>query len=345
MIEELEVREALQTEGSFDIPANEVPEEEKKSTRTLSNLLSKTASLSKRVTKSVHQGFTVVSENVQHGAQVITEKAKNDSYARRMKKYAPLFPKEYRSKSFNRPNMIIIRDDAERRGIDVCEGAIGWLNSDSGMEILYLYDEAVKKSGICFVPAATCDAVYYVDSYDRNRYIQLDSIFDIALREKVAELEHVAYCLGAKSFSVEIEEETAEKCESRTNHSTDVDGKNSRFYAKENADMQSKNTKFIKKSAKNSTVWEGNREAKEPELKWFSNDDTIKCLIRMRLEEANTIKSKTLILSGASSATMSKKTACAIDSAISKLNARVSSKIEQGISKEERCCFVFSVEF
>lgn len=50
--------------------------------------------------------------------------------------------------------MIKIVDDAERRGIDVCEGAIGWLGKVANTEIMYLYDEAVEDSGLTFVPMA-----------------------------------------------------------------------------------------------------------------------------------------------------------------------------------------------
>lgn len=49
-----------------------------------------------------------------------------------------------------------------------------------------------------FIPAATCDAVYYVDSFDRRRFIRLDYIFDHAHKERMAELKHIASSLGAR---------------------------------------------------------------------------------------------------------------------------------------------------
>ena len=107
----------------------------------------------------------------------MVEKSKADSYARRMKKYNPLSPDQYKSDIFNLPNIIMIVDDAVRRGIDVCEGSIGWLSKESGVEILSLYDEAVEFSGIQFVSAVTCNAPYYVDSFNRNRFIRTDCIF------------------------------------------------------------------------------------------------------------------------------------------------------------------------
>lgn len=144
------------------------------------------------------------------GVAAMVEKTKADSYARRMKKYNPLFPDQYKSENFNLPNIIMIVDDAVRRGIDVCEGAIGWLSNESGVEVLCLYDEAVVFSGIQFVPAVTCDAFYYVDSFNRNRFVRTDGIFSKAHEERMAELKHVAYCLGAKRCTIEISETSSD---------------------------------------------------------------------------------------------------------------------------------------
>ena len=57
---------------------------------------------------------------------------------------------------------------------------------------------------------AQCDAVYYVDPFNRNRFIRSDAIFSIAHEEQVAELRHIAEKLGAKKCSIEIKEEKRE---------------------------------------------------------------------------------------------------------------------------------------
>ena len=107
----------------------------KKGKETFTKVLQKTSDAGKKAVSDIQQG-----------AKELSEKAKNDSYFRRVKKYNPLFPETYQSETFNIPNMIMIRDDAERRGIDVCEGAIGWLDNANGMEVLYLYDEDRRKN-------------------------------------------------------------------------------------------------------------------------------------------------------------------------------------------------------
>lgn len=61
-----------------------------------------------------------------------------------------------------------------------------------------------------FIPTATCDAVYYVDSFDRNNFINVNNLFERAHEERMAELEHIAYSLGAKRCSIELSEASSE---------------------------------------------------------------------------------------------------------------------------------------
>ena len=87
--------------------------------------------------------------------------------------------------------------------------------------------------------------------------------------------------------------------------------------------------------------FEGNNACKRPELKWFSYDDNIRRLIEMRIDSANSIKSETIALSGSSSATMSQKTAYAIDSAVGGGGTSLSSQAE----KECNSTLIYHIEF
>ena len=40
---------------------------------------------------------------------------------------------------------------------------------EKGVEVLHLYDEAIAFSELKFLPAATCDTVYYVDLNDKQK--------------------------------------------------------------------------------------------------------------------------------------------------------------------------------
>lgn len=322
----------------------------KKSVEAVSGFLQKTSDISKK---------TIA--DVQAGAVALSEKSKQDNYLRRLKKYNPLFPDVFNSAEFNIPNMIMIRDDAERRGIDVCEGAIGWLGKEAGMEVLYLYDEAVPFSKIQFVPTADCNAVYYVDRFNRNRFIRTDCIFKTAYDERLAELEYIAYSLGAKHCTIDIVEkekqtqkrkkkiETTSKKEISfgEKHSESIEGEDTAVF-----DREVELSHHCENRGHSELTWEGSDKPQRPKLKWFKYDEGIKGLIEMRCKGGNTVNSRILRIQGSSSATMSRDTALRIDNAISSIGnatgtvrGKGNAEFENQVTKETLSEFVFVVEF
>ena len=306
----------------------------KKGTETVSEALQKTSAMSKRI-----------SNTIQDKAKDLSDKNKNEIYLKKLKKYNPLFPDEFYGKDFNLPNMIVIVDDAVRKNIDVCKGAIGWLSNEKGMEILHLYDEEVEQSGITFVPAAICDAAYYVDRFDRKRFIQIDCIFSKAHEERLAELKHIAHSLGAKRCSIEITEVNMLSDSKKKSIEERISIPFGRASETASTELNISKTEDVSRSGIIEAVFEGCKEAKNPELKWFANDDTIKRLIEMRVNDINQIKSETLILEGSISATMSQKTACAIDGAIGKMGAGGKANMEGRATKENHSKLIFKIEF
>ncbi|MBS7264747.1 MAG: hypothetical protein KIG44_06445 [Eubacteriales bacterium] len=300
----------------------------KKNTEKLSEWMQKTVDVSKKATLNVKKGI----ENA-------IEKAKIGALRQKLKKLNPVFPAQYEDKNFNLPNMIMIVDDAVRRGNKLCDGAIGWLATNGGMEMLCLYDEAVEFSKLTFIPAAICDAIYYVDSFDRSKFIRTDCIFSKAHEEKIAELKHIAYCLGAKNCSIEIyEAQSGDSVRQIDASAKEIKGKSQ---TQESFESNSVRRESNVRSGKDAVVFEDNSNCKQPELKWFLHDENIKRLIEMRLSGEGSLKSETLELSGVSSATMSQKTAYAIDSAIGKGSVSMSSQAE----KEYHSKLLYHIEF
>lgn len=306
--------------------------DKKKSAEALSNLVQGAAGLSKKAVASAKDGVNA-----------IVEKNKSESYLRRLKKYNPLFPEKYNSEEFNLPNVIVIVDDAVRRGIDVCEGAIGWLSTDNGVEILYLYDEAIAFSGINFIPAAACDAVYCVDNFDRSKFIRTDCVFNKAHEERLAELKHIACSLGAKRCSVEISEVSSSVQAQKTKVS--FGGQLKVVTTNESAEQEYTQRGKEHLSGRVEVEFEGSDVPERPNLKWFANDDNVLRLIDMRCSGNNKIKNEILEISGASSATMSQKTAYAIDNAIKEVGASSSVSMNSQAEKEHSSKMIFYIEF
>ncbi len=308
----------------------------KKGAEAVSNMLAKASDISKKTV-----------DEMQKNAAELSEKAKQDSFLRRLKKYNPLFLAVFKDAAYRRPSMIMIADSSARRGIDVCDGAIGWTNTDNGgMDVLCLYTEFADSCGIQFVPSLSTDAFYYVDPFNSNRYIRTDCIFSKAHEERLAELKHVAHSLGAKSCTIEITESVAEV--SSSSNKFGFAGNASRLIkisAKGSAEHSNNHTETQQRSGRITAQFEGNDSPKRPKLKWFAQDENIKKLIDMRCKVGNTIKSEVLELSGASSSTMSQKTALAIDGAVSKMGFKGNCAMESQAVKESQTKLIFSIEF
>lgn len=317
----------------------------KKGVEVLADVKQKTTSAVQKTAEVSKQAAVDAAGNVHKSVVGLTEKTKQDSYERRMKKYNPLFPERYHSEEFNLPNMIVIVDDAVRRGIDVCEGAIGWLSNQNGMEVLHLYDEYIQQSGIQFVPAPICDAVYYVDRFDRTRFVQTECILSKAHEERMAELKNIAYMLGAKKCSIEISESSLEVETKKKQYEIKAGIKKANISSEESAEQSSSYKGSLHRSGQIVAEFVGSSEVKRPELKWFKHDETIIKLIDIRCSNGNAIKTETLVLEGNASATMSQKTAYAIDNAISKINVGGKANMEGQATKENKSKLIFCIEF
>lgn len=311
-----------------------------KNSETVSNIIQKTYDAGKKATA-----------NIQKSAKILSDKTKNDSYLRKVKKYNPIFPELLSSPDFNIPNIIMIVDDAVRRDVDVCEGSIGWLGKENDIEILYLYDTAIEMSGIQFIPMVTCETVYCVDSFDSNRFIKADYVFTRAHEERLAELKSIAFLLGAKSCSIEISETNIE-----------TNSKNKEKQLSEDIGLTDKGVSASKKFEQNTSKkesnhrtgklemqFEGSNRPKRPVLKWFAHDGNINRLIEMRFENGNAIKSEILELAGSSLTTMSEKAAYAMDMAIKKTGVKgkvkKSTDISSQVAKESHTKLIFRIEF
>lgn len=287
----------------------------------LSGILQKASDLTKKA-----------GEGIQKGVKDISERTKEEIYEQRLRKYNPLTSKEFKGKGFSLARVIKIVSHDEIQSIDVCEGAIGWRDRSGVTEVLYLSYDYVGSSKINFYPSANINEVYCVDPFDEFRYIQADSIFGKAHEERLAELERIAYMLGAKTCTIElIEGEKRDKANGGSGGIMLLSAK-----------AQNKTGTEKNKSGSTVTIFNGNNEPRRPELKWFKNDSNIMALIDMRCSGDNSIKSRSLILEGSSFASVSKSVAAAVD-VIKKF--RASASMEQMAAEEHSSKLVFKVEF
>lgn len=306
----------------------EVKEKDVKAGEAFSKFMSKATDMSKKA-----------AANVQEKAKTLSEKIKSDNQDKRKKKLNPLFPEELTSEQFHVPNIIKIVDDAVRRNEILCEGAIGWRDMENKTEVLYLYDEAEELSGLQFIPTFECNSVYCVDPFDRRRFIKADCIFSKAQEEKLAELENIAYCLGAVSCSIEIQSSDKSQKSEQKSFSLGFGQNGSSVQASVSTGQGNLS------NGKTTVTFAGHDHPTVPHLKWFRHDDTIKNLIEMRCKDPASVKSRTLYLLGASSASMNLQTAVTIDILVKEVSGKQSRKMEVQSTREQNSQLVFEVQF
>ena len=98
--------------------------ENKITKESITGIVKKTVDVGKKVALRTKENMTFA-----------INKAKSASLMKKLKKLNPIFPQQYESAEFNLPNIIMIVDDAIRRGNKLCEGAVGWLSNETGVEI------------------------------------------------------------------------------------------------------------------------------------------------------------------------------------------------------------------
>lgn len=275
-------------------------------------------------------------ESAGKGAVALSEKVKDASYQERLRKYNPLFPEEYTAISFVLPRLITIVDEGVRRGIDVCEGSIGWRSVEAETDVLHLYNTSASLKELEFYPAATIGATYYVDNFNPNRYIDVDCIFNKAHEERLAELEQIAYSLGAKSCTIEITETKQDASSSNSSGKVGI----GKLGVKKDSAASSASTQT--RSGKITTKFKDSSAPQRPALKWFANDETIKSLIEIRCSDPDRLTQKELRLSGSTFATMTRNAAAAIDG-LRGVKGGISMKNQA--TQEHSSLLVFSVEF
>lgn len=257
--------------------------------------------------------------------------------------YNPVFPEQYQSSDYDLPNLIIIEDEDQRKGVEVCNGAIGWLQVENGMEILHLYDEAVEFSGLNFYPYAICESAYYIDSFSKDRFINLDSYHEVIQKEKIEELGNIAHSLGAKECYLEsYEEDISSSC---SQASSQESARTLTVSGQASFDIQQASETSKKRSIVFSQIFEGSNQPNEPELHWFKKDMGINSLIKKRCSDANSLHEYSIQIDTTSSMAISVARAAKIDAALKTAKTSSDVSIENKARSESRRKLVYTLKF
>ena len=272
-------------------------------------------------------------KKVADNTKKIVNQTKESIREQQAKKYIIVTKKEFKSKEFKLPPIICIEDDQANRNFVEDAEAIGWIELHKGVQALHMYSFFANQSEIVFVPVSQSGDLYCQDAFDSNKYINANQVFGRATEEKLAELNNIAYSLGAKSCSIEI-----------ITDETNTYSKEVSVKAKKIAQFSSEfcDKKSNIKSGKAISYFEGHDNPIYPTLKWFAHDENVKGLIEMRCNKG--IKSNILELNGSSCATMSSSIACALDDML-KLKIKGNISMEKQVIKEHSDKLIFEINF
>ena len=148
--------------------------------------------------------FSSAFKKAAQGAKSFAEQTRKNIHEKQSQKYMTVTESDFNADGFQLPVIIEIHDDFAKRDFVVDENAIGWIEKHKDIPVLHMYSKFVPRCGLTFIPVAQRDNVYCADNFDAKKYINANQIFGKATQEKLAELNNIAYCLGAKSCSVEI---------------------------------------------------------------------------------------------------------------------------------------------
>ena len=277
--------------------------------------------------------YGTIRDSVELGGKFISE----------IKKKGILSREVFFSDSFDPPSVVRIVDDAEKRDDKDFEGAVGWISKQNKMEVLNLFDTIADKCYLSFDPVPTIGSFYYVDPHFKNCFISFESLFSKIQKQKTAELDNIAYCLGAKRYEIEIIEEISENTRSKKKVDTgatvkvvDVDAGFEN--AKENDDK-----KVI--SCHVTGEYKTKRKPQVPELLWFKNDNNINNLIKHICVDKSRIKSKKVEFEGAEYSTLNEETAARLDATVKKLGGKNKAQLQKQARKEMKSIICFYMEF
>lgn len=242
------------------------------------------------------------------------------------------------------PKMVNIVDYDKRLEDEGCENAIAFKDNKNDLEILTMCKNGVSNfDEIAFLPDnRPASTVYYVHPIDTNQYIEISKYFSYLEEQKVAELEQIAQDLGAKHFMVRIMRQKTSNVSKSNSLSANL--KMGRDKAKVSVETEDSNKSFESIGIASESTWPG-KDPKEPKLKFWANNESIKNLIKQRLSDENRLQTKIFRLAYNNSTGIKEKDAAKIDGALKGLGFGASGKIQKTTQEEAKKIFEYTIDF
>lgn len=271
--------------------------------------------------------------------QIVGEKYEKAKYEMDLKKYAPIF--EEAISTYEQPILLRVVKYDKRMEIEACKGAVGFEEKIKMEKVFHLYKETAGRQGIQLYPYVD-ETIYCKDPYENNKYIALDEYFDYIRKSKVAELEMIAQCLGAKYFKVTYNERKKSILKKDSKASAKIIGGNKGEVKEASSSDEYSSIKIASES-----TFDGTTEKIKPTLKYFRHEQNIIDLVNNCLDvnSRNPLKKKVYQFECTTTKDMKENVAANIDAVLKviKMNGNVSMMSEY--QEQQRIVLEYTIEF
>ncbi len=249
------------------------------------------------------------------------------------------------TKAFAMPDIIhVVEKDKQHANSEVCNHSLGHLSTENGVSVLNVYPHHMKDLGVVFYPDMKRE-VYYADPFQKNLYIDIREYFNKLKKARVAELERLAYSLGATHFEILFSTNNSELEKAKKKAELGVKkGKKKLVDVKaEHAESEAKKESMEMASSSN---FSGHNDPQVPELIYFRDDPDIQNLIHMRIDKKSELENKEYRIKYGDSCGIKESDAVKIQGALDKIgggSAGVS--IANEALSENYTTLIYRIEF
>ena len=260
-----------------------------------------------------------------------------------LKTLAPIFEEDLESPDFAMTKIIrVVEMDKKHAESEACIGSIGFWSEHKGVKVLNIYADKADMFGVIYYPDRTSE-IYYVDPFDRDRYVALDDYFHFLKVARVNELQRIAQDLGAKHFRVTYKEN--KKAEIEKHQKGKAFGAQKAAGASGTAeagnDYNERNSSTLEIAAEMECI---GHDPVEPKLVYFQKDDSVKNLIRLRMSD-NIVKHQKFTLSCGESSGIRMNDAAKIDAALQAMKCNTSVNVSSKVQSEAGRYFEYEIDF
>nr|WP_317448275.1 hypothetical protein [uncultured Sellimonas sp.] len=287
--------------------------------------------------------FTAMAESVgstvKKGTQVVRKTAEEKARLIELKVLQPIFDENLEEEEFFMPKFIRVTErDKKRAESDVCKGAIGFVSEQKGLRIVNIFRDSIDSFKLIFYPDSGSE-FYYVDPSNQNRYIALNDYFSHLKLVRVNELQKIAQDLGAKHFKITYKEEKVSLAEKNDNIKVNI-----KSVSSGERDYNYSDKSFSTIEVASEMTFPGHSPV-TPRLTYLVNDENIKTLIAMRMDENAPLLHQKCMLKLSNSSGLKESEAIKIDAVLKGMKCAGNTTVVSEVQNEFRRYLEYEIDF